>query len=124
MGRPRKPTQVLEMNGAYKKNPNRKRKDFHPGTELGEPPTYLSPLEKKIWDELRIHSPCKDLLAHSDKFVVELTCRLIAQMRIKGLTTGEMGHLRGLLASLGMTPSDRQKITIPDGDKDNPWAEI
>jgi hypothetical protein len=42
MARPRTPTNVLEIRGAFKKHPERKREDPEPAGELGEPPRSSS----------------------------------------------------------------------------------
>jgi hypothetical protein len=52
-GRPRKPTAVLALNGAFERNPNRARIDEPvPTTTLGAAPKWLAVTAVSIWDEL------------------------------------------------------------------------
>lgn len=42
MARPRKPTNVLELTGAFKKNPQRARQDAEAAGELSAPPPHIN----------------------------------------------------------------------------------
>lgn len=81
MGRNRTPTVVLDAKGAFTKNPNRARPD-EPTTDhpIGNPPSYLSKDEKKIWKE-RVKQAIPGVLKYSDRTAFELLVRLDNTMR-------------------------------------------
>ena len=58
MGRPRKPTEIHELNGSYAKNPQRRTpappKSNH---AIGDPPEHLGEIEADIWPEARFLIP-------------------------------------------------------------------
>jgi hypothetical protein len=60
MARPNKPTALLELNGAFKKDPARRRAREHepkPSGPLGEPPASFPPNQKQAWLELSSQAP-------------------------------------------------------------------
>jgi len=148
-GRPRKPFNVLELSGAFKKNPARRRArvaEPHISVGLGEPP--------QEWVENAEHSQrCKELteiwrqivaqdvlhvLNISHRILVENTCHLMYKIRraSKGLgkaTSGDFAQVKSNLASMGMTPIDSPRVAeavrIPDrGGKEakssGGWGEL
>jgi hypothetical protein len=134
MGRPRKPAKVLELSGAFDKNPARKRaraSELKIGTPLGPAP--------KEWVEKAANSQrCADLLDawhqviaqdalgvlnSSHRLLVESTCYLIYKIRqaSKGYgkaTSGDFAQLKSNMAAMGQTPADSAKVAeavrIPD----------
>src|SRR5690349_15010559 len=81
MPRPRKPTALLELQGSFKKNPDRgrARKDEpEPVADLGEPPARLTPLELEMWRELESMAPPR-VLTNADRWLVERACKLMAE---------------------------------------------
>ena len=112
MPRPRKPTAQLEMSGAFDKNPARglaRANEPRPSGELGNPPSYLSKLEKKIWKDIRKSAPW---IKSADAFALEAVCRLTAKMREGNMKAADYSCMRSLLAALGLTPGDRSKVSI------------
>ena len=128
-GRPRKPTQVLELVGAFKKNPQRKGdRENEPRPEgllKPTPPTYFTPEQKKVFREIVKQIPPK-VATTSDKIIVEITAVLLAKFRSPdGLMASELSTLTKNLSQLGMTPADRSKIKVPGSpQKENPFKDI
>lgn len=125
MARPRTPTKVLDARGAFRKHPERKR-DREPSvtTPLGAPPESLTKQESAAWHEIAVGAPTS-VLTESDRLSVELAARLLVESRTDwvNFTAAKLARLQSLLATFGMTPSDRAKLSIgchqPD---DNPFS--
>jgi hypothetical protein len=71
MGRPRKPTAVLELTGAFRKNPQRKRTEPPTAGPLGDPPEHFTAEQAAVWHELASICP-PGVLMRSDRVVVEI----------------------------------------------------
>ena len=124
----RVPTNILELRGAFKKDPQRRKLRANepvgiPG--LGEPPERLGDAEKAAWGE--IASTCaQGVLTQADRLAVEVAARLLAEL----WETGQKFHnaklrvLRSMLMSFGMTPSDRSKVSVPKPEAVNPFAKF
>lgn len=126
-GRPRKPSKVLEMQGAFDKNPQRRRTaEPKPRGDLGKAPGHLPPNVAAVWDEIASISP-PGVFGDSDRLSVEVACNLIAEMREdpRDFSASRLAQLRGLLGQFGMTPADRSKVIIdnPD-DQADPWDDL
>jgi hypothetical protein len=113
MARPRKPTRVLELSGAFRHDPQRRaaREGEPVLTEpLGEAPGVLDEAETARWEEIRRWAPW---LTVADRVIVEETCRLWMAARNNELRTGDRHQLAANLGRLGMTPSDRSRVKAP-----------
>lgn len=121
MGRHRSPTALHEVTGAFVRNPQRRnQRETKPEAGIGPAPQSLSEAEQTLWDELVGIVP-PGVLGDSDRWLVERAVKLmyIARYDEDRMTGAREGHLISCLARMGMTPSDRAKITIPDqGDSD------
>lgn len=123
MARPRTPTNVLELRGAYTKNPQRKRKaEPKPVAGIGrftEGPTEIS----EIWDEV-VAQTVPGVMTISDRVALEIVCRLLSDLRTKpdDISVGKVTALCNLLGRFGLTPADRSKVTIPDEKPEDEWA--
>lgn len=118
MARPRKPTAILELNGAFKKDPKRARPDEPETEKLGPPPKYFKAAQKKIWNEIK--SSCADgVLQKSDSFTVESLVHLIEEFRDcpRVFQSAKMAQMQGILKQLGMTPSARASVSAPKKEK-------
>ncbi len=124
MGRKRKPTNVLRMEGAFKRNPKRGRARANepvPDPELGAPPDYFDDAQKACWVELSGIMP-PGVIAKSDRIIVEITARLLAQYRTaEGLPAMMMRQLTSALSSLGLTPADRSKVGVVPRSQGSGW---
>jgi hypothetical protein len=73
------------------------------------PPQHLSTGEAFAWNEL-IESIPAGILERSDALLIETTAKLIALSREAGISPALAAQIRGALASLGATPSDRVRL--------------
>ena len=122
MGRPRTPTNVLILKGAFKKDPQRKRVDPKTNGPIGFAPRHLSAAEKKIWRELIKIMPV-GIVTCAERIALEEMCYLIHEMRteLEYMTDGRRSLLRSYLGQFGMTPADRAKINVPPPAPKNPY---
>ena len=151
MARPRKPTSILELNGAFKINPNRARPNEPRDVRaLGDAPGRLPANVVPFWHELTA-MVIGGVLTYRDRWAVELAARLMEKAvremsvvailelakdgelradEIKALAAGEritsseLSTLRSLLAALGMTPADRSKLSVPTEKAKNPFTDL
>lgn len=110
MARQRKPSNVLELRGAFKKDPQRRRKTLQvPDSPFGDPPDNFDELQRQAWLEILELAP-PEVLKRSDRVQVELLASLIAEFRAAryAFPASKIGHLRLMLGSLGMTPASRE----------------
>jgi hypothetical protein len=115
MGRPRKPTAILELTGAFKRNPQRKRARAGEPIATGEtgcPPVHFDEPLSAIWYEIIGVVPAGVLTA-ADRILLELTCTLIQGLRTQTSERGDKALLKSCLASLGMSPAERSRISVP-----------
>ena len=116
MARPRISTSVLELRGAFKKNPSRvrERENEPVVTEpIGAAPPHFSDKERQAWD-LVVRIAPQGVLTQADRIGVELLAYLVAEMRqLKAtLPAQKMVRLHALLGSFGMTAADRSKVKV------------
>lgn len=110
----RTPSNILALKGAYKKNPQRRRAPEPEAAPFKKTaPSHLSADEKKAWREL-VRNIAPGVLQQSDRHILEQTAVLVAEWRE---ATGEFKTSRHALmqscfARLGMTPSDRARVTV------------
>ena len=110
MARPRLPTEIQALKGAFRKNPQRTRPvGAKASRPLGNPPRYFAEDEVEIWLETVEDAPA-GVLTSADRTVFELLCRLRAKFRRDWLTGAEMSQMTWCLSHLGFTPSDRSKV--------------
>ena len=118
-GRPRKPVEVLEANGAFEKNPQRRRdpppKSNHPA---GDPPEYLNAVEKQIWHELVMDIPMGVATA-PDRGALGCLCMLEYLKRNRNIKVIELNVLIKLYSLFGLTPADRTRVTAAPLEKDD-----
>lgn len=113
MARPRKPTEVLELKGAFAKDPQRKRPiGAKSGKPIGKPPAHLSDGEKICWAELAAIAPA-GVLQRENAALLELTARLLNESRWSNfgmLQTSRLALLKECLVQMGLTPAARSKV--------------
>ena len=124
----RQPTAVLELRGAFKKDPQRRKlraNEPKPETAIGLPPDRLDVQDKAAWDEI-VSQCCPGVLTGSDRLVVELAARLLAELWETGrdFHNAKLRVLRSMLMSFGMTPADRSKVSVPPKEAINPFAAL
>ena len=126
MARPRKPTNVLQMKGAFKKNPGRKRaSEPVPTGGIGPAPEALSKRQRTIWDEIVAICP-PGVLGNTDRIALEALVRLLEEFRHNYVEFpgSRMSQLVSLMGRFGLTPSDRSKIIVPKGKGKNPFEDL
>ena len=114
MSRPRTPSNVLDLRGAFDKNPQRRREDPKVEAGLGEAPDYFNDDECKVWAEIAESAP-EGVLSRADRIAVEMLTDLIVRFRSRQpLKAAERNHMLNLLSRLGMTAADRSRVAKPD----------
>lgn len=124
MARHSQPREVAALKGADKKNPQRYRAEVPKSVlPLGSAPEHLSEMAKAVWFELEAYAPA-GVLAGSDRLMLETAAVLVAEFRenTKGFPASKMGHMIGVLARLGMSPSDRQKLGAEKTKEEDPFS--
>lgn len=128
MARPRTPSNVLQMRGAFDKNPKRGREregEPEPNGEIGDPPASLSKEAKECWFEIEgLLAP--GVLCRSDRLALEMAASLLAQMREMHwiVPAAMLTRYETLIGKFGMTPSDRSKVSVPKQRQANPFAKL
>ena len=92
---------------------------------LGPPPQDWSDGQKSLWWEVVANIPAR-LVTRSDRVLVELACRQLAAIREGDHTNAAMTEMRRILGELGMTPTERMRMTkeIPRDPEENPFSSI
>ena len=122
MARNRTPSNVLELRGAFDKNPQRRREEPEVDPEIGQPPEHFDEARCAAWAELIDMAP-EGVLTKADRIAVEMLADLMvryrASMRPDGekFTSADRRDLMALLARFGMTAADRSRVAAPK-DKD------
>jgi hypothetical protein len=114
MARPRTPTAVLKLRGAFINHPSRGRdREFEPriATGLPAPPKNLDSATSKMWQAMQSRGYW---LTSGDRFLVEIAAALMARYRIDQLKSGDVSQLIGLLSKIGFSPSERGKMNLSD----------
>jgi hypothetical protein len=124
MARPRTPLAKAAVEASDKKNPQRFKKRTEPKANgpLGAPPKWLVDTDtskaKSAWLLFQKEIPW---LTESHRMLVGMAAniqgRIIANQDV-GVQA--MNLLRQCLGQMGATPSDASKITVPEGDEEDP----
>ena len=95
MPRPRTPVELLQLAGSYRPNWHAQRRAAPKSTEpVGDPPPHLAEDEAAVWHEF-VRDAVPGVLTGYDRWALEALARLVARSRRQGLTSAELGHLRG-----------------------------
>ena len=126
MARHKQSREIAALNGALREHPGRYRNTSPKAAfPLGLPPEGMPEKAKAVWHELEAFA-LPGVLTCADRLVLELVANLIAQFRANpsGFQSARVGHLIGCLARLGMTPIDRQRLSVPAPEKENAFADF
>ena len=133
MARPRKPTKILQLSGSFQGRPDRKKQregEPQPAANAGRPPRHLTTDQKKIWTEITKKTP-EGVITAMDRISLEIVCCLLDRFRqansgkAERLQGAELSALMRGLSSLGMTPADRSKVSVPVKDNiPDGWGSI
>jgi hypothetical protein len=125
MPRPRTPTEVLEISGAFDDQPGRRRPPALGSLDpIGDPPAWMDPEAATYWREV-VSEAAPGVLTAADRGVVEILAHLRAKTRRCEASTAETGlMLRGLIECF-LTPASRSKVAPVGPDKlagATPWG--
>ncbi len=127
MGRPRTPTNVLNLKGSFNSHADRKRaRENEPKPEeIEEAPDSLDDDHKVIWYEILESIPV-GVIGQSDALALEMLTKLIYIMRydFSNMSGVQLGRTESLFARFGMTPSDRSKVSVPPKKEENPFDQF
>lgn len=112
----RKPSAVLELTGAFDRNPSRRRaraSEPQPDGPLGEPPEHLPPSVAGCWREIA-DLVCAGVLARSDRLILEHAAHLLDRLRSEHWRVSPAVLLRyeATLGQLGLSPTARSRLTV------------
>lgn len=116
MAPPRKPTNVLELAGAFKRNPKRgaaRANEPEPVGVIGDAPAHLNESEKACW--AGIVAMCHEgSLCTADRLILEHASRVLAALRASTeySDTKMMVRFESVLEKLGLSPADRSRVQI------------
>jgi phage terminase small subunit len=112
------PTEIKRLRGTLqpcRTNPNEPK----PAEPLGDPPSHLLRDERAAWRELQ-RMTVVGVLTMQDRWVVELSCILMAKVRRRETLGGaERAQLTQLLCRMGLAPADRAKVSVMPQSKDD-----
>ncbi len=122
----RKPTEILKLTGSLDHNPSRKReREAEPivNEELGSPPERLTDQQKEAWREI-VNNCASGVLTKADRHTTEMAAVLLAEfwtggMFMKGF---QINLLERILSKMGLNPSDRSRVKVPQQKKENPFT--
>jgi hypothetical protein len=128
MGRPRKPSAILELTGSFRKHPDRRRareNEPQPEPDVGAPPTCLNEAQRARWMEL-VNDAAPGVLTRADRAILETMARLRQKERDGVIKAAEVGILVSCYGRLGFSPADRSKVTVPKprGNRVNAFSEL
>lgn len=128
MARPRTPSNVLELRGAFKTHPERARhNEPKPAKDVGAPPRHerFTPEHQAIWKEIK-KSAAAGVLTVSDRITLEALCYLVLEMRQDpaGFSAAKYSRMEALLGKIGFTPADRSKVSVPSKKPTNAFSDF
>lgn len=119
MANPRTPVAKAEVSGAAAKNPQRHRAKAKPAVaNIPAAPGHLTKPQKVAWAMFVGEMPW---LGASDTAMLEIAARIrgdLAAGEDVGVTALSM--YQSVLSKLGGSPSDRSKVSVPDGEQADP----
>src|SRR5215217_6407763 len=126
MARPRTPTAILELKGAFKKDPQRKAaREGEPVVEnpVGSPPKHVSKPAALIWRRVVKEAYW---LRSTHRDVLEAFCVYKAAFETDPLSmkSAQVAQMMKAMTELGLTAASQTKVKVPEKAKeeDNPFA--
>lgn len=116
MARYKKPSKIAEIDGYFKKHPERRNNgEPIPTRPIGPAPLTYATESAEIWDEIVAEMPA-GVLTCADRIVLEIACNLISQFRQNPTETpvSRLAVLERILSKFGMNPSDRTRLSVPE----------
>ena len=124
MGRHKIPSKEKKDKGTYR-DYRENLDEPEPENKVGGAPDFLTDKQKEVWAEIKNIAHI-GVLSDADSIIVEIAARLLSELRENNdLSVGKMSHLIGCLARMGLTPSDRSKVSAPNEKrKKDPWEKF
>lgn len=125
MPTPRKPANVLNINGAKRRNPGRLKargKQPEDNRAIGRAPAGLTDEQRAAWREIVRNDP--GVLTKADRIAVEMTARLMVEIRNGDTQATKQALLTQTLHKLGQTPQGRNHVSVPEKPEKNPFADL
>jgi hypothetical protein len=120
------PTAVVDARGGFKNRPSRKR-NAEPECKgpLGSAPEDFAADEVAAWMQIVDRAPI-GVLASADWIAVVMAAKLFAEfMRdSEAMNAAKLSRLHSLLGDMGMSPSSRASLSIPEPKAENPFAML
>jgi hypothetical protein len=127
MGRPRKPTNVLHLNGAFKHDPQRltaRANEPKPAGPIGSPPAWMQESEQRAWHEI-VEEALPGVLSNADRGTLSIAAQLRALQTPGEVDLKAMSLLKACYTELGMTPASRSKVqATPVVTEPNAFAAV
>ena len=125
MPQPRKPTVIHVLSGSAAKNPDRmKLRENEPkdDREIGEPSKKLTIAERNTYNEI-IETAVPGVFKRTDKIAVENAAKILVKIRNNKCNSADQNLFFKFLASFGMTPADRSRVSMSDKQKTNKFDD-
>lgn len=152
MARPRTPTALKIVKGTAKKYRINKAEP-KPSRGMPDCPDYLSDRAKEVWPLVSVLLDKMGVLTTADQYALIELCETYAELRTARATLKDRGaqsyetmtksgetifrpypevtiiadadrRMRNWLASFGLTPADRSKVSAREKENENPWDEF
>lgn len=124
MARPRLPAKKAEVSGAALINAGRFKDRVAPkGTRpLGEPYARMTDIQQEAWEEFRSELPW---LNSSHRALLQVACVLRARLNDNPeMGVNAIATYSAVLSKLAATPVDQSKVSVPDGEEEDPTAKF
>lgn len=119
MARHKTPSNILDLKGSYKTHPERKNDEEPEGLPLNStPPEYFDAEHIKHWNDLISRVPA-GVATDSDYYLLVIGAAILSEIEE---TQGHLPNERiakfvTISAKLGLTPSDRAGLKVPQKKK-------
>lgn len=152
MGRPRTPTALKIVKGTAQKC-RTNMAEPKPDRGIPDCPEHLSDLAREVWPAVAAMLDKMGILTVADEYALAELCETYAELRKARATLKERGaqsyvttnaagelmyrafpevaiiadadrRMRNWLASFGLTPADRSKVSTREKENENPWDEF
>ncbi len=119
MARPRKPTNVLDLSGAFKHNPQRlaaRANEPKPDGPIGDAPAWMAEDEAEVWREIVSEAP-PGVLTNADRGLLGIMATLRVLLCTRQADAKDKALLLRCYTELGMTPASRSKVQAKPSDE-------
>lgn len=110
----RKPTNVLQLTGAWRHDPQRKRIDPPTQGPVGNAPKQSRLTFAQAWRYI-VKCCLAGVLADRDRPYLEIAASLFVEFRAAPTKfhPAKLARLTAMLAALGMSPADASRVSVP-----------